>query len=740
MRTSSLFSFIPFYQHNFQRNFHIAEYALSLLRRNYYIWFKGSDMKKLYTLFASLAVTCSVFAQVSVQSSTFNIERGPDFEPRSIEPSFNPRVTNLEAPDAMHWRSQLNQIKIEAAEQFPVQEDPVQYKRTAPQPILGWGTDIYRVFTTIGTTGPLYAGIPNDNALAVSNDGIVLTGVNSLLWAWDLENDTVHIVNSYVNLDAVGPDAGNDRGFDPKLMYDEKADRFILVFLKNNSPNNSKIAVCFSSTNDPNDPWYTYILPGNPLNNDRWTDFPAMSITDDHLFITANLIIPNVSWQVGFDGSIIWQLDKHAGFAGDTSMANRLHHDIRFGQRYIRNLHCVKGYNGEIDTAYFLSNRNFDIQNDSIFVLSLHSDLNEPVDLRIGVRQADIPYGVPPNGRQVDTDPNDPTDGLQTNDARVLGAIRMINGDIQFVSTTRNFNTQRASIYHGILHNAGSSQSYITANLITDPVKDYGYPNLAWTGNEECDNEVIIGFNHTSPVDFAGMSSVYYSNDGDYSTVLEIKQGDNYVQRLQGGDRWGDYFGIQTYYPEPGKVFVSGFFGTQTRSNTAYIAELTSPDSMMLTLSPVHIASNVPCQQEVEIVASGGTPPYTYTWNGTVGTERITACAGDTLNIHVQDNRGCERSYFYVVPFDIPNQTMAYPNPTQGFVGIVFEAPRKGDVDIQLTDLNGRVIEITQESLNNGGKHYLQFDLAPLNTGVYILDILMDGESIYTERIIKTSL
>ncbi|NVK05760.1 MAG: T9SS type A sorting domain-containing protein [Flavobacteriia bacterium] len=694
-------------------------------------------MKKLYTIALLSAMSLGVHAQVQVETSSFDIQRGPDFTPREIEPSFNPRITSLEAPDAMHWRSQLNQIKIEAAERFQTVTPSPQLKQTAPQPSLGWGTEIYRVFTTIGTTGPLYAGIPNDNALAVSNDGIVLTAVNSLIWAWDLQNDTVHIVNSYVGLDAVGPDANNDRGFDPKLMYDEDADRFILVFLKNNSPNNSKIAVCFSSTNDPNDPWYTYILPGNPLNNDRWTDFPAMSTTEDHLYITGNLIIPNVSWQVGFDGSIIWQLDKKAGFAGDSTIGNRLHHDIKFGDKFIRNLHCVKGYDGEIDTAYFLSNRNFDIQNDSIFVLSLHSDLTEPEDLRIRVRKSDTPYGVPPNGRQQDTDQNDPTDGLQTNDARVLGAIRMSNGDIQFVSTTRNFNNQRAAIYHGTLHNAGFSNSYITADIITDPIRDYGYPNLAWTGNEECDNEVIIGFNHTSPVDFAGMSAVYYSNDADYSDVLEIKAGDNYVQRLNGGDRWGDYFGIQTYYPEPGKVFVSGFYGTATRSNTAYIAELTSPDSAKLTLQALHTPGSALCGQTVEAQASGGTPPYTYSWDGVQGASTFTACGGDTLLIHVQDDRGCETAFNYIVPFDVPNQQMIYPNPTAGLVGIVFEAPTAGDVVVQLTNMNGRVIHVDTEALSTSGKHYLQFDLAPLTPGVYILDVLMNDERVYTERVVK---
>jgi len=104
--------------------------------------------------------------------------------------------------------------------------------------------------------------------------------------------------------------------YDPKLIYDPIQDRFVLVFLKDNDAANSRIIVCFSSTNNPSDPWHVYRLNGNPLNNNRWTDFPAISLSETGLVVTANLIIPGVSWQVGFDGSVIWHLDKMAGFNG----------------------------------------------------------------------------------------------------------------------------------------------------------------------------------------------------------------------------------------------------------------------------------------------------------------------------------------------------------------------------------------------------------------------------------------
>ena len=68
--------------------------------------------------------------------------------------------------------------------------------------------------------------------------------------------------------------------YDPKLIYDPTQDRFVLVFLKDNDAANSKIIVCFSSTNDPADPWHVYRLDGNPLDNNRWTDFPAVALSE----------------------------------------------------------------------------------------------------------------------------------------------------------------------------------------------------------------------------------------------------------------------------------------------------------------------------------------------------------------------------------------------------------------------------------------------------------------------------
>ena len=113
--------------------------------------------------------------------------------------------------------------------------------------------------------------------------------------------------------------------YDPKVIYDKDYDRFVLVFLKNTVPATSEIIVGFSKTNNPIDGWHVYKLPGNPLSNNRWTDFPSIALTDSSLFITGNLIVPNVSWQVGFDGSVLWEMKKNLGFNGASSVNPKLY-------------------------------------------------------------------------------------------------------------------------------------------------------------------------------------------------------------------------------------------------------------------------------------------------------------------------------------------------------------------------------------------------------------------------------
>ncbi|MDG2343126.1 MAG: hypothetical protein P8L23_00935 [Flavobacteriales bacterium] len=195
-----------------------------------------------------------------------------------------------------------------------------------------------------GFEGNLYNNrIPNDNTMCISNDGIIVAGINSMFIFYDTKNDSLirrgtlnTFAASFISLLSVNK-------YDPKFIYDPIEDKFIVTFLIGTSPSTSHIFVAFSSTNDPMDDWNAYILKGDALNTNHWTDYPALSITEDELFITGNLLLSGVSWQLGFNQSLIWQIDKQSGYNGLDSLNYAVWSDIKDDSIMIRNIHPVRG-------------------------------------------------------------------------------------------------------------------------------------------------------------------------------------------------------------------------------------------------------------------------------------------------------------------------------------------------------------------------------------------------------------
>lgn len=675
----------------------------------------------------------------SSEQSTYTIQKKATVDHTLVPIDFNFELKHIEAPlpDGESYRSFLIRQKQDALlfhRTNKVKTKAIPQKNNL-EPEIG-ATFIPRRYTS-NSNFPIYGGIPSDNTLAVSNNGVALVAMNSVLYARDLQLDTAIFPNYQVFLRALVDGLSSSSYYDPKLFYDPSTDRFICALLKDFSPEKSEVIICFSSTNNPNDPWHVYHLPGNPLDNNRWTDFPAIAVTEDKLYFTANLIIPDVSWQVGFDGSIIWEMDKHLGFAGATSIDAVLYHDIKYNNRYIRNLHTVQGADGNADELILLSNRNFDIVNDTVFFLRLTNGA-----LEIQALKTDLPYGVPPNARQQDTNISDPTSGLQTNDARVLGAIKF-NDQIQYVANTMNPETGFSAIYHGII-DLEKEDLEVKGMIIGDDVKDYGYPNIAWSGNEDCDRETIIAFNYSSFTHFPGTATIYYSNDELYSSVKTIQEGFNYVDRLPGGyERWGDYFGLQRQYNKPGTIHSFGYLAMPNRSNSGFYAELISPDTSQLRLNFTLNTPTQPCNNTVMISYDGAEEPYslsTQVSNGSTitGTVITGLCAGDTLFSTLMDARGCEISKTYILPRNnLSPGIHLYPNPTDDIIALQFTLDNDVMLAIALYDNNGRKVKELSEQPAKGGLNELTFSIATLSSGMYTLMLIENGQKGQTFKVIK---
>jgi hypothetical protein len=278
------------------------------------------------------------------------------------------------------------------------------------------------------------------------------------------------------------------------------------------------------------------------------------------------------SWQAGFKQTLIYQVRKEDGYNGDSLLSYQIWDSIKYNNRYLRCLYPLNpGDTLQGPSQYFLSNRNFDVVNDSIFLVQVPDTIGSADSfLRITPLVSSLNYGVPPNGRQPDTSKT-----LATNDGRVLGGF-IKNDEIQFVSTSVNTSSGSSGIYHGTISNFRTSP-VVTGRIFSIDTLDFGYPNVSFTGNVFGLNHAIISFEYTGPTTFPGMGAVLFDG-ANFSDMVKVKTGEGSINRLgQKEQRWGDYSGSQPDWNGIGAVWIEGIFGRKDRLYGNYMARLSSP-------------------------------------------------------------------------------------------------------------------------------------------------------------------
>lgn len=517
-----------------------------------------------------------------------------------------------------------------------------------------------------------FGGIPNDNDIAVSNEGNVVSVSNSDVFIYDDQGQLLLNYRLEDLADSLGLVANS---YDPKVIYDQNEDRFILVFLNGNSSASTNIIVGFSKSNDPTQGFHLYALDGNPFNNNAWSDFPMIAINNQDFFVTVNHInSDSVSWQTGFMQSVIWQVQKEEGYNGQNINAV-VHGDINFNNKPIRNLLPVQaGLTLKDHQLFFISNRNFDLQNDTFFIVrideSLSQNANPIVQVDYGIASQN--YGLPPDAQQT------ATTFLQTNDARPLSGL-VENGFIHFVGNTIDFSNNKVAIYHGRFNILQNSPN-IDLTIIGDSNLEFGYPNLSYAGLTTNDEKILISFNHTSIDSFPGMSAIYYNKIEGYSDRLHIVSGTSNVDVINGNfQRWGDYSGNQRRYNTQGEFWLSGFMGFRNNlalnkdQHKTYVAKIMIDDD-----TPTNI------QQQKDV------------------------------NLSV------------------------YPNPFDNQFTIEFYHQEAKPIDVKLVDLSGKLVLDLGRYYPKSGANSFVCRFPNLASGIYYLQAYnQQNETVFTHQIIN---
>ncbi|MES2621810.1 MAG: T9SS type A sorting domain-containing protein [Bacteroidota bacterium] len=508
-------------------------------------------------------------------------------------------------------------------------------------------------------------GTPNDNHIAISNGGKIVSVVNTNLRIYNEAGTQLQFksLSSFAN----------SLGFlqsisDPRVLYDPIDDRFTLLFFNGSTSAVSTIIVAFSKTNDPAGAWNFYTLKGNYMNDTTWSDYPIVTIGESDLFMTFNHLKDGEDWKTGFRYSAIWQIDKTRGYAGDTLQFNYWH-NIEHDSKPIWSVCPVQGgLQPSGPETYFLSVRPGDLGNDTLFLHTI-SDSYQSGNAQFSTKVLKTPlsYGLPPNGLQKDGQ------YLATNDARVLCA--MIENDrIQYVQNCIDTQYFTAGIYLGDIDNPSSANPILSGQIISNDTIDFGYPSIAYIGNNQFDNRSIITCSYSSPDTFPGTVAFYRDATGTISEMLIVKTGEDLVDVL--GDtveRWGDYTGIQRKYNEPNTAWLAGSYVSPAQSYRTWIAKVVNSDSA--------IVSSV------------------------------------------------DKIYQEII-------TTVFPNPSSEKFSIQFELAKDNYSRFAIYDLNGRLVRTLLEDHFKAGTNIFSFNTQHLSSGTYFLKISDRENLLKTEKII----
>ncbi|MEX2242505.1 MAG: hypothetical protein WD716_01530 [Fimbriimonadaceae bacterium] len=149
---------------------------------------------------------------------------------------------------------------------------------------------------TNSNTGALFPGIqftglvPPDCSAAVGLGHIVQT-VNSRIAFYDKVTELATFLQNSTQFFAGLPGVVSFQ-FDPRAIYDQYNDRFIIIFLaQDDGSSASQVLIAVSDDGDPNGNWNRFLLDTSVTigGTDSWLDYPMVGHTEDALVISGNM-------------------------------------------------------------------------------------------------------------------------------------------------------------------------------------------------------------------------------------------------------------------------------------------------------------------------------------------------------------------------------------------------------------------------------------------------------------------
>ncbi len=472
----------------------------------------------------------------------------------------NPSLPEVEAIKRAKWPAKVASFRGGAGE-------PGQPKTVNPS----IGVDFEANWSQVST--------PPDNTVAISDGGKIVTCNNDGI---ELYNATGQFLSSTFWPDFFNDPQLNSNIYDPKVLYDPQADRFFLTVLHGTTSSTSKLLLCFSKSNDPQAGWWTYQLPGSPLGNGTWFDYPSIGVSNNEVYVSGNLFTDGNNQ---FQQAILFQITKSGGYNGDANLSWIYWYNLSNQPYAAFTVVPVSGGQGNYGPGILLLSGN------SPGASSLRLwDLTDDLTGNPALNTYDVPTQqyAPAAPAQMPGS----SDPLSNGDCRMLSSF-FLNGQVHYTFCTDIGGGWNGLRYGRININNLSDQR---TNLGQQGTADLCYPAVASYSTSSSDPSVMIVYTRSSAQVFPEVRVVNVDAGMQWSNGTLVKQGETFVNFIQQGDeRWGDYSGMaRRHNANPPRVWLAACYGSNIQGglqNTwkTWVAEVGDVGSSIIDDTPANL-------------------------------------------------------------------------------------------------------------------------------------------------------
>jgi PKD repeat protein len=473
-------------------------------------------------------------------------------------------------------------------------------------------------FPAISDTGrippdPIIAAGPGHLIAAVNSDFAIFDKSGTLLSQTSADTWFANVLSNISDLGGT---------FDPQVVYDPVAGRWILAYLVADGKTESWVLLSVSHTADPTGQWCNIPLHGDlngSTSSDSWSDYPGLGLDGQALYITTNQFQNNPAGDGGFVYSKIRIIPKSELYGPCISPSYTDFWDLTDPASTTNRVFTVQPAFtfGTPGVEYLVDNSDFETS--TYFTLW---SLTNPLSQTPSLTAQNIPVTAstaPPNADQFGG-----TGGtsnclapclIDTGEGRLLGAVY------------RNGSVWATHIVAGGTGNAFARVRYVRIGVGGQPtvLEDvsfgaddcwYYYPAVATDRN----SNLAMVFTRSCTSEYAG---VRYTGRTTADTTLQpsalIKAGEaNYLNPSSGTkskNRWGDYSGAAVDPTDSTKIWLLGEYAAAPADTwgtwVAEVAVLPSPLTAAFDFSP----ANPQVGQLVQFTDTSTGSPSSWFWD-----------------------------------------------------------------------------------------------------------------------------